>query len=462
MLFEQFKVEGLGCYSYLIGCPGKGTACVVDPERHVERYIDAAENNGVRITAVFDTHVHADHITGSRELAQKTGADIYIHPAAEAQYSHKTMDEGDSFRFGIAQIDVLYTPGHTPNSVSLALTDHARSKDIFGILTGDLLFVGDVGRPDLAGEDLLEEQITNLYNSLYTKLGRFPDWTEIYPSHGEGSLCGKGMSPKPMTTLGYERRNNPLLAGLEFEEFRKIMISDFQLRPSNFMSMVEKNRQGPELISDFPSPKKLSLDQIETALDRDAVIVDIRTQTSFGAAFIKGSLNIGLSDNSINWLGTLVPADKELVLVAQSESDAKQAVWQFQRAGYDRIVGYIDHGIIAWAVRGNALNHLPQLTAESLKHVLATYPDHTVLDVRTDRERQQGSIDGSVHMPIEELVHHGPDKLNLDKNSHITVVCQSGYRANIAGSFLKSHGFSHVFSLIGGYPAWRNIERRTA
>jgi hydroxyacylglutathione hydrolase len=458
MLFEQFKVNGLGCYSYLIGCPGAGTACVVDPERHVERYIDMAEKENVRITAIFDTHVHADHITGTQELAKRTGAPIYIHPGAEAEYEHTPVKEGDVYTFGNARLEAIYTPGHTPNSISLAVTDLARGEEPFGILTGDVLFVGDIGRPDLAGEDLLEQQIKNLYDSLYNKLGSYPDWTEIYPAHGQGSLCGKGMSAKPMTTLGFERRHNKLL-GMSFEEFHDVMAGEFELRPSNFMCMVDKNRQGPALISESPEPVKMTLDHVEDAVKNGAVLVDIRKQTSFGAAFVYGSLNIGLSPNSVNWLGAIVPADKELIILAENKTDALDAIWQFQRAGYDNIIGYVDNGVSSWASRGKPLNYLPQLSVESLFHVLDKYKDHKVLDVRTAQERKNGYIEGSEHVPINELIKNGPDQLGYKKDTHVTVVCQSGYRANIAGSYLKAQGYTHIFILIGGFGAWQNYKK---
>ena len=456
MFFRQFKVEGLGCYSYLIGCPKEGVACVVDPERHVERYLDVAQENGVQITDVFDTHLHADHITGSQELAAQTGATIHVHPAVEAEYPHEPLRDGQRFRFGAAEIEIIETPGHTPNSVSLAVTDHARSEDVQALLTGDLLFVGDIGRPDLAGEDLLEQQVRNLYDSLYGKLSRFPDWTEVYPAHGEGSLCGKGMSSKPMTTLGYERRNNPLLNSMPFEEFRRIMTEGFQIRPDNFADMVVKNRKGPALLREAAAFTRLAVGQAEQAVRNGAKLVDVRDQVAFGAAFLPGSINIGIRPNSVNWLGMVVDATSEIIIVADSETDAREAAFRFRRAGYDKLIGYLADGVSGWAMQGKALDHLPQLTANSLIHVLGKYPDHLVLDVRTEAEWQMGHIDGAIHKPISDLIASGID---LDKKRHITAVCGSGYRSNIAGSFLKSLGFEHVFSLIGGMTAW-NAARR--
>ncbi|MBN2431386.1 MAG: MBL fold metallo-hydrolase [Acidobacteria bacterium] len=458
MFFRQFRVEGLGCYSYLIGCPGAGVACVVDPERFVDHYIDTAQSNEMRITHIFDTHLHADHLTGSVELAERTGGRIHVHPGVQAEYDHCPLAEGDRFRFGSAGIQVLETPGHTPNSVTLCLTDHSRSDEVMLLLTGDLLFVGDIGRPDLAGEDMLEEQVRNLYHSLYEKLGQFPDWTEVYPAHGEGSLCGKGMSAKSMSTLGFERRHNPLLNAMDFQRFREIMLADFQLRPPNFIAIVDKNRTPATRLTGLTEPRKLAAPQVEEAREHGAVLVDIRPATAFGAAFIPGALNIGLAPASANWLGTVVDAGRELVLIAHDEVDVRHAVKQFRRVGYDRIIGYIDRGVSTWAAAGKPLEHLPQLSVQSLKHVLEKYPDHLLLDVRTEEEWRTGHVTRARHKPVSRLLREGID---IRPERHITLVCSSGYRSNIAGSYLKAHGYRHVFSLIGGMTAWENFHRYT-
>ena len=456
MFFRQFKVDGLGCYSYLIGCPKDGVACVVDPERHVSKYLEIAQENGLQIKDVFDTHLHADHITGSQELAAKTGAIVHVHPGVEAGYRHEMLREGQQFRFGAVKLEVIETPGHTPNSISLAVTDTLRSEDAFALLTGDLLFVGDIGRPDLAGEDLLDQQVRNLYDSLHNKLARFPDWTEVYPAHGEGSLCGRGMSAKPMTTLGFERRNNPLLS-MPFEEFQRIMTEGFQLRPPNFAAIVEKNRQGPKLLSQVSSFTRFSISEVEHAMQDGAKLVDTREQTAFGAAFLPGAINIGLKPNSVNWLGMVVDASSDIIIVADSEADALGAAYRFRRVGYDNLIGYLADGVSGWAIQGKALDHLPQLTPASLMHVLEKYNDHIVLDVRTDTEWKTGHIKNAIHKSISKLIEEG---IELDKQRHITTVCASGYRSNIAGSFLKSLGYEHVFSLIGGMTAWKAAQRK--
>ncbi|MGI5922381.1 MAG: MBL fold metallo-hydrolase [Lentisphaerae bacterium] len=452
MLFQQFKVEGLGCLSYMIGCPAAGTACVVDPERHVDQYLQVAQKHGLRITHIFDTHLHADHLTGSGELAARTGADIYVHPGVEAAYPHKELHEGDRFRFGAGEIEIIETFGHTPNSVTLAVCDHSRSEDVFALLTGDLLFVGDVGRPDLAGADLLEEQVKNLYNSLHSKLARFPDWTEIYPAHGEGSLCGKGMSAKPMSTLGFERRNNPLLK-MSFAEFHKAMTKEFQVRPDNFAVMVDKNRRGPAALAKAAPFVAMSIPQVEEAKKRGARIVDTRVPSAFGAAFIEGAVNIGLTPASVNWLGMVIPADTDIIIVADTPARAQEAAHIYRRAGYDRLIGYIGDGISGWAAKAKPLNHLPQISTAGLKRIMQKYPDHVIVDVRSDAEWSTGHIDRAKHIPIEQIIQK---KVDLPKDAHITIVCASGYRANIAGSILKAMGYEDVFTLIGGMTAWKN------
>lgn len=457
MFFQQFKVEGLGCYSYLIGCPGAGVAFVVDPERHVDRYLETAEQEGMRITHIFDTHLHADHISGAVELAGKTGAKIYVHPAIEAEYPHQAVHSGDRFSFGVAKVEVLETPGHTPNSITLAVADTSRSEETMLLLTGDLLFVGDIGRPDLAGEDMLEQQVRNLYNSLYNTLSRFGDWVEVYPAHGAGSLCGKGMSSKPMSTLGFERKHNPLLKGMPFDAFLRIMTGGFQLRPPGFVEIVMKNRSTPRPLGSLSEVRRLSVYEVESLRKQEAVLVDVRQATSFGASFIPGSINIGLTPQSATWLGMVVESGKEVIVVSDDEDDAHAAVHQFRRVGFDRILGFLDGGVSNWALSAMPLDHLPQLSVQSLKDILGKYPDHIVLDVRTDEEWAGGHIEKAIHKPIADLVRGSFDI--QDKKSHISVVCGSGHRSNIAGSFLKAAGYENTYSVIGGMTAWMQLHR---
>jgi glyoxylase-like metal-dependent hydrolase (beta-lactamase superfamily II)/rhodanese-related sulfurtransferase len=458
MFFRQFKVEGLGCYSYLIGCPGAGTAFVVDPERHVAPYLETAEQEGMEITHIFDTHLHADHISGALELAGKTGAEICVHPEIQPGYSHREVSDGDRFSFGVAKVEVIETPGHTPNSITLAVADTTRSSYAMLLLTGDLLFVGDIGRPDLAGDDLLEQQVGNLYKSLYHTLSRFEDWVEIYPAHGAGSLCGKGISSKPMSTLGFERKHNPLLNNMPFDDFRQIMTSGFQPRPPGFIEIVSKNQVAPTLLGSMPEVRKMSVHEVESLRERGAVLVDVRHAASFGASFIPGSINIGLTPKSATWLGMVAQTDADIIVISDSERDAHAAVHQFRRVGFDRILGFLGEGISNWAMMAMPLDYLPQLSVQSLDSLLVKYPDHIVLDVRTEEEWDSGHIDSAVHKPIADLVREGIDI--QDKKRHISVICGSGHRSNIAGSFLKAAGYENTYSVIGGMMAWMQMNRR--
>jgi hydroxyacylglutathione hydrolase len=452
MFFRQFAIEGLGCYSYLIGCRQAGMAFVVDPQRHVDEYLRVANENELTIVAVFDTHLHADHISGARELATRVDADILLHHAFPAAFDFRPVGHGEFFDFGAVRVDILETPGHTPNSISLAISDELRSREPLAILTGDLLFVGDVGRPDLVGDDLLTEQIKNLRISLHDRLGDYPDEIEIYPAHGAGSLCGKSISAKPMTTLGFERKYNPLLS-MEEEEFAETMASGFQSRPSAYVSIVNTNAQGPALLSELPPILSLTLSQLDRVAEAGAHIIDTRSAGAFGSAFLPGAINIGANPNAARWLGLIAAPDDPVILFSQSASEATDCIRQFLRVGFDRILGYFDGGVEGWAALGNPLDHLPQLSAPNFERVLEKYPNHVALDIRTEKEWLDGHLSKAIHHPLDQLAMDIP---KLDPETHITVICRSGYRANIAGSLLKANGFKHVYSLLGGMTAWEN------
>jgi hydroxyacylglutathione hydrolase len=452
MLFKQFKVEGLCCLSYMIGCPLAGQAFVIDPKRDIADYLATADEHGVTITGIIDTHVHADHITGSQELRAATGADIYMEHAAGVTYAHKPLRDGDRIEIGKAVIDVLATPGHTPHAVTLAVTDRSRGETPELLLTGDLLFVGSIGRPDLAGGELLDEQIKNLYASLHEKLSAFPDLVEIYPAHGEGSLCGSGLSAKPSSTLGFERKHNHYL-NLSFGAFKFEMSTGLPVRPQNFTHIISQNKQGPRLLSSLKQPGRLAAAELKKAMADGCTIVDIREAAAFGGAHVPGSLNVGFSPQSPTWLGMVVDPSSKIALVASSVQEAEQAVAAFRRAGYDDICGY-HVGVGDWIGRGEDTGFLPQLSIHGLKRVLDKYANHIVLDVRREDEWQAGHIQGAVHVPLQRLIEQGVD---LGFQEHISVICRSGYRSNIAASVLKSRGFEHVFSVIGGMAAWEKI-----
>ena len=452
MFFKQIKVEGLGCLSYVIGCPKDGRAFVVDPKRDIDDYLKTADENGLRITGIIDTHVHADHISGSQELKSQTGATILIHENADVEYEHSSLKDGDCFEAGNVKIDIIHTPGHTPNSITLAITDKSRGDSPELLLTGDLLFVGSIGRPDLAGGELLVEQIHNLYKSLHEKLGKFPDLVEIYPAHGEGSLCGSGLSAKPSSTLGFERKANPYFS-LSFDDLKKELARTTPFRPKNFTHIIAQNKKGASLLSDLQPVVKFKFADLKRFLEKGNTLVDLRDTASFGGANIAGSLNIGLTPKAGTWLGTVVDPENEIALLAASKQDIEEEIIRFRRVGYDRITGFFI-GLTEWIAKGEETGFLPQLSIHGLKRVLEKYSNHHVIDVRTDQEWKGGHIKGAIHLPLPELIEKG---ISLKKEDHISIICGSGYRSNIAGSLLKSKGYKHIYSVIGGMNAWKAV-----
>ena len=453
MYFKQIVVPGMGCLSYVIGCPAGKVAAVVDPKRDVQDYLEISRNEGMKITHIIETHVHADHVSGNLELQSYTGADIYFYENAPVTFPHKTLKEGDTIELGVAKLDVLYTPGHTPNSLSLLLTDTSRSQEPWLIITGDLLFVGDIGRPDLAGSEILEEQVRNLYDSLYTKLGMLPGRVEIYPAHGQGSLCGRGMSFKTSSTLGYERHTNPILGLDSFERFRESHMHDFPERPKSFSHIISTNMNGAPLLERCPIQRALTPQQFRDAMSNGAVAVDTRDTAAFGGVHVPGSINIGFEKQTANWVGMVIEPDSDLVLVVTDEEGYDAMCTELHRIGYDNILGYLDGGIGAWQLGGFPINRLSQISPRELKGKLEAKDFQHVLDVRTKAEWNDGHVTEARHVPLTQILSDG---LSLPREEEIIVMCGVGYRGNIAASFLQQNGFTHVHSLAGGLQGWKN------
>jgi glyoxylase-like metal-dependent hydrolase (beta-lactamase superfamily II)/rhodanese-related sulfurtransferase len=451
--FNQIAVPGLGCLSYVIGCPKAKAMAVVDPKRDIQDYLAIAREEGMQITHVFNTHVHADHVSGDQELHYATGADIYIHASAPVAYRHKDLREGDVFELGAARIEVLHTPGHTPNAVSLVVTDRMRSEEPQMILTGDLLFVGDIGRPDLPGAEILEEQVANLHHSLYVKLAGFPDHLEVFPAHGEGSLCGRGMSAKKSSTLGYERRANPMLKFQDFESFKAEVMSAFPVRPKSFSHIIQTNLKGAPTLDACPLDKRLSPKQFEAMMAGGAVVIDARDSAAFGGFHIPGSINIGFEKQLANWVGMVVDPKAEIILVVDDQADYDRMVTELHRIGYDLIFGYLSGGIMAWLMSGRPVDQLEQTSPQQLAARLQAN-GLRVIDVRTPAEWAAGHLPAAEHFPLTRILEG--ERPDARPNEELVLQCGSGYRSNIAASLLRQAGFPKVKSLAGGIFAWSN------
>ncbi|OPL14585.1 MAG: MBL fold metallo-hydrolase [delta proteobacterium ML8_D] len=453
MYFKQITVPGMGCNSYVIGCPGARQAVVVDPKRDVQEYMDISRDEGMKITHIIETHVHADHVSGNQELKSRTGADIYYSEYAPVVFEHKKLKEGDVIEFGMLKLEILYTPGHTPNSISVLVTDKARADVPWMILTGDLLFVGSIGRPDLAGEEVLEDQIKNLYDSLYGKLRRLPDYLEVFPAHGHGSLCGKGLNPKTNSTLGYERLTQPILQLAGFEEFHDQIAKAFPVRPKSFTHIINTNIQGAPLLERCPLEQTLNPDRFDQIRNQGATVIDTRDTASFGGFHIPGAINIGFEKQMANWIGMVIDPMDNLLLVVDDREKYNQMTTELHRIGYDNIFGYLSGGMSAWISHGMPIDSLSLVSAQGLNQKLQNRDFGSIVDVRTPDERAQGFIAGSGHVTMTSILDNG---LNMSKDAEITLICGTGYRSNIVASRLKQEGFKRVHSLAGGLTAWEN------
>jgi rhodanese-related sulfurtransferase len=370
------------------------------------------------------------------------------------EYRHIDIKDSEVFEIGAARIKVLHTPGHTPNAISLLVTDTMRSDEPQMLLTGDLLFVGDIGRPDLPGAEILDEQVSNLYHSLYEKLSSYPDHLEIFPGHGQGSLCGRGLSAKKSSTLGYERRANPMLRFGSFEEFRADVLSAFPTRPKSFSHIIQTNLKGAATLDACPIDKGLTPRQFEELVADGATIIDARDSAAFGGFHIPGSINIGFEKQLANWVGMVVDPTAEIILVVDDRDDYDRMVTELHRIGYDLIFGYLSGGIMAWLMSGKAVDQLEQTSPQQLAARLEN-GGIRIIDVRTPAEWKDGHIRQAEHFPLTEIMEGRFPEAGKD-DEEIVLQCGSGYRSNIAASILRRAGFNKIKSLAGGAFAWSN------
>ena len=444
MYFKQFSLDGLACQSYLIGDAGE--ALVVDPQRDVDIYLNTAREQQLHIMHVVDTHLHADHVSGNTELAQRTGARLYIHPLAHARYEHSPLDDGAELAVGAVRARALFTPGHTPEHVSLIFTDGSRADEPWFVLTGDSLFVGDVGRPDLLGAEASRNLATQLFDSLHHRLMRLPDSLEVYPGHGAGSLCGKAMSAKLSSTIGFERRFNYALGITEKEQFVQSITGDLPAQPPNVPFIKQLNRDGPPVLGERAA-RKLTAAHVRRLLREGAIVVDLREPGAFGAAHARGALNVAGSSNQFaTRLGFLVPPRAPLIFVAHGENECLDAMRAASRVGLDNVLGFMTPA----ESKQLAQAQLPQLTVRRAAEALHR-GEVEVLDVRERSEYTTGHVPGARHIPLSQL----PLRLGeLRRGGPLADMCAGGVRSSSAASLLAREGFAQVANIPGGFDAW--------
>jgi hydroxyacylglutathione hydrolase len=448
MIFQQLLNEESGCLSYLIGCGQAGRAVVVDPGRdRVDQYLALARRKGLRIAHVVDTHLHADHVSGNRELAGKCGAEVLLHRSVRPAFAHRPLTDGDEIRIGNVLLTALHTPGHTPDSIALLVTDLARSPEPWFVLTGDTLFVGDVGRPDLGGE----RAAADLYDSLFGILLRLDDTVEVYPAHGAGSLCGRAMSSKTGSTIGFERRFNPALRARSRAEFVDAIMADLPPPPPSFETIVAKNRGLIQIREAKPRPYTAA--EAQEALARGACVVDVRDPAEFGAGHIPDALNVWIDSPQFgDRVGWMLPVGSPVLLVAQGPSDIERALAGLARVGVDEVLGFLQWGLIDWKAAGAPLETVPQVTVHELAGWLEEGRRITVIDVREPSEWAEGRIAGALHLPMREAVAR---RAEIPSDGPRAVVCSGGLRSSTVISALRRAGVSDSYNVTGGMTAWQ-------
>ncbi|HLH37522.1 MAG TPA: MBL fold metallo-hydrolase [Bryobacteraceae bacterium] len=442
MYFQQFYLACLSHASYMIG--SEGVACVVDPRRDVSLYLDEAAKENLRIEHVIETHLHADFVSGHRELADRTGAKVYLGWRAGAKFPHVAVHDGDEIRFGRLILRFLETPGHTIESVCVAITDLDRGEKPFAVLTGDTLFIGDVGRPDLSPDLSPRELAAMLFDSLHQKILPLGDEVEVYPAHGAGSLCGKQMRPERQSTIGKERAMNYALRAQTKEEFVRLLTAELPDRPGYFALDAEINRSGAPALTDLPPVARLSCEQILAS--RNAIMLDTRPPQQFGAGHIPGAVNIPLAGQYASMAATLVGLDRDIILIAEDEERLEESRVRLARVGIERVIGTLKGGMQAW--RGPVVE-IPQITVSDLARERR---DIQVVDVRRRAEWDEGHIEGAKLMPLGQLESMLGE---LRRDLPIAVHCKSGYRSAIGCSLIQRAGFEKVWNVIGGFDAWR-------
>jgi hydroxyacylglutathione hydrolase len=448
MYFEQFYLGCLAHASYLL--VSNGEAVVVDPQRDVDIYLKAAGEHGAKIRYIFETHLHADFVSGHKELAARTGAKIYIGTRAGATFRHVDVQDGFELRVGRILLSVIETPGHTPESICLVVTDEEKSSEPWAVLTGDTLFIGDVGRPDLSKMHTPAELAGMLYDSLNNKLLKLPDSVLVYPAHGAGSLCGRNMRAERSSTIGTERLTNYALQIKNRAEFIRQLTSNLPTRPEYFLQDAEINRAGAPALSDLPDLQPLSAADVMSLMKEGTLALDIRAGDQFAAAHVPGSVNIALSGQFASWAGTLLGLSARPVLVADSPEHLAEARMRLARVGIEEVRGYLQGGIEAWKSAGLPFAELPQINVQALEDRLHAQQT-SVLDVRREPEWQAGHIEGATWWPLDHFKVSPPE---IDRSAPIAVHCKSGYRSMIACSLLQRAGFQNVTNVIGGFDAW--------
>lgn len=462
MVFERVATEGIAQLSYLVGDDSSGTAAVIDPRPDVEIYLDLARQHGVTITHVFETHVHADFMSGARELVDRLGsAELCASGEGDASYDFDLtkIRDGDRFEFGSILLTARHTPGHTPEHMAYELAQPDSAEEPWGILTGDSLFVGSAGRPDLLGDDQTEDLVKQLFHTLRDYYLKLDDGVIIYPCHGAGSACGANIGDRPMGTIGYERQTNRFLSFTDFDEFRTFVKEGAPPEPHHYKHLKKVNAAGPPIVGHAPQIPGLPPQKFREAIEAgDSQLVDARHMLGFGGGHISDAINIGPQAQLSVWAGQMLDYDKPILLVVENDTDLEQVRWLFAHTGFVKFTGYLVGGMQAWVNSGFPIQTVRQRSVHELNDELG---EVQVLDVRSPSEWENGHIPTAEHLFVAEM-RGGVNGVNgFEKEKPVVTYCASGYRASIAASLLQRSGYQDVQNVPGSWQAWKNAGYET-
>ncbi len=452
MILNQYYLDCLSQASYLIGDETTGRAVVVDPRRDVSEYLADAKELGVTIELVIETHFHADFLSGHLELARASGAKIVYSSVAQTEFESMGVADGQRYSLGDVTLEFRHTPGHTPESLSIVIYEHADDTIPYGVLTGDTLFIGDVGRPDLLASIgfTRDELADKLYDSLHDKLMTLPDATRVYPAHGAGSACGKNLSTDLWSTIGEQKQSNYALRAPDKPTFMQLVTEGQPPAPGYFVYDAILNRKAHRLLDETATPKPMTYQQVLDAIDGGAVLVDGRAPEEFAAGHLRHAINIGLGGRYAEFAGSVLAPDVDIVLITEpgQELEGKN---RLARIGFDRVIGYLEAPYQVMLEHQDDVQVASRLTANAFDERATAITDLQIVDVRNPGETAAGTIPGAITIPVGQL----PNRLGeLDPTRPTVVYCAGGYRSSVAASLLRQHGFSDVSDILGGYGAW--------
>jgi hydroxyacylglutathione hydrolase len=450
LMFHRVSDDGLAQNSFLIACERTRKAAVIDPRRDIDVFVQAAVQHGLDIVLAIETHTHADFVSGARGLAA-LGAEVVAGPGAALEFPFHEARHGETIPLGDIVLEILHTPGHTPEHISIVVREPGQP---VRVLTGDTLFVGAVGRPDLLGDDQAGPLADALFDSLFKILLALDDEVQVHPGHGAGSLCGAGIGHDPHSTIGQERHFNPLLQKHNRADFVAAVLGDLPETPPYFPRMKRLNRVGPPLLGALTVPA-LDASRAADLLEAGALLIDLRSAEAFGVGHPRGALNIAFGPRVGYWAGWVVPAGARIVLLAGDAYQAREAARQLLRVGVDDVAGYLDHGYAAWTEAGLASSHIDLITARELRDRITRRERQTIVDVRTPREWRAGHVDEAINIPVSDLAERAAE---LRNQSVVATICESGFRSSLAASILLRAGGIDVVNVADGTTAYRLLE----